>query len=101
MEQDGIADYRQPEPRTSVIARTALGNTVEPFENTGKMLFFNSVSRVIICEMAETFALCIALHMDCNPVTGILDTVLDQIPEYGIKQRSVPLYDQTLVYTVL
>ena len=85
VESDGIADYRQAEPRTAVIACTAFRNSVEPLENTGQVLLFDPVACIVIGEMAESFALCIALHMDGDAVSGVFDTVLDQVPEYSIK----------------
>ena len=99
MERDGVAHDGKSEARASVIAGAAFGNTVETFKKTRKMLLRNSATGVIVAQADHVSRfppflrhIIAALDMDSHAVSGIFQTILDEVTEYRVNQRPVAIY---------
>ena len=100
MEKNGVLHDGEPQAGTAILPATSLAYTIETFENPVQVIFFYSLPRVIVGEIIKFIVFHVVVYPDRDIVSGVIDGIFNEIPEYSINQRFISLDNRLGIYLV-
>lgn len=89
MKRNCIFNNGQPKACSAGSSRPAFINAVKTFENTWKMLFWNTNSGIRIREIVIFIVGMIAFYMNTNALASVIQRVLYEVLEHRKQERFV------------
>ena len=84
MEENSIFHDGQAQAGASILSATSFAYPVKTFENSVQMIFFYSLSRVVVGEVVKFVVFHVVVYPDRDVVSGVIDGIFNKIPEYGV-----------------